>query len=145
MKAAFPGYSTSVQETESGEMVAISINQDTGKATVQNLGVSAPQGTANANANTPASYDEWSLAGGQEGTGMSYADYLTSGGENQTDETQNAIVEIQKYASELDKLMSNDDISWATAWNRMKQRYPGMSNEAIDEALGLEYRDKYNK
>jgi hypothetical protein len=64
-------------------------------------------------------------------------------------ETQKMIESISSYSDELDGLMQSKDpnkhINWATAWNRMKKRYPDLTNEKIDEFLGLEYRDKYSK
>lgn len=39
---------------------------------------------ANANSNTPASFKEWQLAGGQAGTGKSYAEFISGGGKPPT-------------------------------------------------------------
>lgn len=35
--------------------------------------------------------------------------------------------------------------SWAVAWSELNQKYPGLSADAIDSALGLSYRQKYDK
>lgn len=61
-----------------------------------------------------------------------------------TDEDK-TIANIQGYADDLIEMMSNKNINWETAWSRMQTRYPNLSTNAIDQLLGLENRNKYDK
>lgn len=65
--------------------------------------------------------------------------------ETDTDPDNKLITEIQDYADDLIARMVKKEINWATAFSRMRERYPNLSVNAIDNTLGLQYRAKYDK
>jgi hypothetical protein len=70
--------------------------------------------------------------------------------EDTTDaDTQKALNDIIDYADTLIEGMKSIDpskkITWSQAWTRMKQRYPNLTTEAVDNYLGYENREKYDK
>jgi len=73
-----PNYTTEIVSDANGTMYQISINKnDPTDRIVKNLGVQGSVKTTGSGS-LPTSYEEWTLAGGQDGTGKSYADYLNS-------------------------------------------------------------------
>jgi hypothetical protein len=67
LKKAYPNYDMQVLENDNGEYITVSKDPSTGKSTVQNLGVYAPQSTSSQN--TPASADG---SGGGKNAGGDY-------------------------------------------------------------------------
>lgn len=57
--------------------------------------------------------------------------------------------ELQFYADaealRKEMVSSNGQTNWAVAWSTLNNKYPGLSADAIDEALGLSYRAQYDK
>jgi len=88
--------------------------------------------------NYPASYDEWQLAGGLEGTGMTYNKWLDRNqkGEGTTYTEKDFYSSIDKGKTDLQQ---GED--WGNVWNRIKMQFPGVSDDIIDNALGISWRD----
>jgi len=73
----------------------------------------ASAGRSGSGSNTPASYDEWTLAGGQAGTGMSYAQYLAQGRSGSTTYTNSDIEQsIKADWGEQNKFGQDKKVSW---------------------------------
>jgi hypothetical protein len=56
--------------------------------------------------------------------------------------------EEKEFYSDVDKMrtqMYDEKANWSYAWNYLNNKYPGLSPNAIDNALGLDYRTNYDK
>lgn len=92
----------------------------------------------NATPNYPTSYDEWQLAGGLEGTGKTYNQWL----DKKTTEEKPLYTEKDFYSAiDRGKTDLQQGESWGNVWNRIKQQFPNMSNDIIDNALGVSWRE----
>lgn len=56
--------------------------------------------------------------------------------------------DVQSFYSDANSLrqqMSDGKTNWSYAWNLLRTKYPSASIELIDQTLGLDYRNKYDK
>jgi len=85
----------------------------------------------------PTSYKEWQLAGGKDGTGLDYNGWL-----NKQNAKAPLYTEKDLYSA-IDKgktdLQQGED--WGNVWNRIKQQFPDVSNDIIDNALGVSWKE----
>jgi len=81
----------------------------------------------------PSSFREWKLAGSQEGTGKTYAEFLASGGDG---DEEDSIQAFREEASELIIKLDNKDIEWAAAVDSLKSQFPQATYETINAQLG---------
>ena len=85
----------------------------------------------------PTSYKEWELAGGKEGTGKSYAQWLAQSSAKAPLYTEKDFYgAVNKGVTDLQQ---GED--WGNVWNRVKQQFPNVSNDIIDNALGISWRE----
>jgi len=81
----------------------------------------------------PSSYREWLLAGGLEGTGKTYNEWL-----NESDGLNEEEVAFKKDLDKQREYLANGG-SWGTAWNTMKDKY-NVPTDKLDQMLN---KDKY--
>jgi hypothetical protein len=97
--------------------------------------------------NTPTSYDEWSLAGGEEGTGMSYADWLQRQNLTQTDRDRSLkTAAFTKAKPELEASRGKDGYIDPGTYMRLRTDYgaaigdPNEFDEMFASMLSLKER-----
>lgn len=73
---------------------------------------------------------------------------VTGSGGSGTPKLTTAQKEGEKFLNDTqglqDKMISGD-YNWQQSWDTLRTRYPSASTETIDNALGISFRDKYNK
>lgn len=52
---------------------------------------------------------------------------------------------LYKDVDNMRKMMSDGSANWAIAWNTLNNKYPGFSPDEIDEFLGIDYRNQFDK
>lgn len=97
----------------------------------------------------PNSYKEWELAGGEAGTGYSYADWLNETGKTDIVKTIDGVafeVNGKGYAGLSgikDFLVDNPDTTYDDMLLQLKEKYPSISTSKIKDALDMSgYRTK---
>lgn len=108
------------------------VDKETGNITVKNVNLG--QAGVGSDGKGPSSYQEWTLAGGLEGTGKSYADFIaTRTGDTEAEKIQKARVGIATYLNQNtgdDGFVSPDTFKKArNAWVS-----DGYSSEDFDKA-----------
>jgi len=108
------------------------VDKATGNIAIKNVNLG--QVGATGDSKGPSSYQEWTLAGGLEGTGKSYADFIaTKSGETEAEKSQKARVGIAAYLNQNtgdDGYVSPDAFKTArSAWVS-----DGYSSEDFDKA-----------
>ncbi|MEA1909993.1 MAG: hypothetical protein U9M89_03150, partial [Patescibacteria group bacterium] len=81
----------------------------------------------------PSSYREWSLAGGEDGTGMNYNEWM----QRNSGEGDDADIQaFEEKGAKLIEKLDNGGIDWYTAFDSLKAEFPQATSDTINSILG---------
>lgn len=73
------------------------------------------------------------------------SDIKHAGDKSGTSSEDKDIANFYKDANDLRTQMSAGDAVWSYAWNLLTTKYPNAGKDLVDETLGIDYRNKYDK
>jgi hypothetical protein len=92
-----------------GRKLLVTYNSQGKIVSKEDLGEATKASSSEGKVNNPTSYDEWQLAGGQQGTGQSYADWLTTS-KGTKPEKETDISSLENTKTTLDNLLANQNL-----------------------------------